>query len=487
MTRPGAAKGRSSSASRIVLQEEEVEGEDGRKSELVADGAAGSSLKKRAPNFEPAEDVIIARCWKNMTNDAKTGTDQTSDVFWQRLFLKFTTVMTEEKKRTQTEVNEHRSWKTLLSRWRRCIQKETMLFASIYRRVRAQEKSGWNDDDYEKEAMNRYRAMNGRNKEFAYLDCWKVLRDEPKFMLMIKATPNDEDIPAIIMTENENVSAAGDTEGDASAVTLVTEPVRTSNGSGSYSSINGPPIGPNGRPIGVKKTKAGLKEALSVATQQRDIATERHNEVAELLTRIGDRMNQLANRVDIQSSFLGSFVFLQMGETEKAHALADSGRNVLVVSNVKKRMKDGAEVDDDVEEVEIEEDNDDDDREGNDGVENEKENRNENKNENKKKELGKKRKKIGYDVSNNQKGKEIGATAAIFGYCAAGRRCGRFAETGGRLDRFNFSPNAGEEVEEIIENPKHRCTGCCRAFCGGTCGIGESADDYICNDCLSMP
>ena len=223
-----------------------------------------------------------------------------------------------------------------------------------------------------------------------------------------------------------------------------------------------------------------------VATQQRDIATERHNEVAELLTRIGDRMNQLANRVDIQSSFLGSFVFLQMGETENAHALADSGRNVLVVSNVK-RTKDGGEVDDDVEEVEIEEDNDDDDQEGNDGVENEKENRNENKNENKKKELGKKRKKICYDFSTNQKGKEIGETAAIFGYCAAGRCCGRFAETGGRLDRFNFSPNAGKEVEESIENPKHRCTGCCRVFCGGTCGIGESADDYICNDCFSMP
>ena len=120
-------------------------------------------------------------------------------------------------------------------------------------------------------------------------------------------------------------------------------------------------------------------------------ATERHYELAELLTRIGDRMNQLANRIDIQSSFLGSFVFLQMGETAKAHALADSGRNVLVVSN--NNMKDGGEVDDDdVEEVEIEEDKDDDDQEGNDGVEKEKENRNENKNESQKKGISKEEK-----------------------------------------------------------------------------------------------
>ena len=371
---PGAAKGRSSFSSRVVLQEEEEE--DGRNKEAAA-GGAGSSIKKRAPNFDSAEDVVIARCWRNMTNDAKTGTDQTSDAFWQRLFLKFTTVMIEEQKRTQAEVNNHRSWKTLRSRWRRCIQKETMLFASVYRRVRAQEKSGWNEDDYQKEAMTRYRAMNGKNKDFAYLECWKVLKDEPKFMLMMKQTPNDEGVPAIVLTENENTGAA-DTEGEASAVTSVSEgqqgnKVRRSTGS--FSNINGPPIGPSGRPMGVKKTKLGLKEALAVATHQRDIATERHEEVAELLTRIGARMNQLANRIDVQSSFLGSFVFLQMGETAKAHALADSGRNDLIVSKsgeeeTNKMMDAYEEEDVDVDVDEDDEDNDPDD-------ENEKENRNE--------------------------------------------------------------------------------------------------------------
>ena len=127
--------------------------------------------------------------------------------------------------------------------------------------------------------------------------------------------------------------------------------------------------------MGVKKTKLGLKEALAVATHQRDIATERHEEVAELLTRIGARMNQLANRIDVQSSFLGSFVFLQMGETAKAHALADSGRNDLIVSKsgeeeTNKMMDAYEEEDVDVDVDEDDEDNDPDD-------ENEKENRNE--------------------------------------------------------------------------------------------------------------
>ena len=88
-----------------------------------------------------------------------------------------------------------------------------------------------------------------------------------------------------------------------------------------------------------------------------------------------------------------------------------------------------------------------------------------------------------------KKYKESEATShlAVLGYCTAGHRCGRFVETGGRLDCLNFSPNAGEDMNEIIEHPKHGCTGCCQAFCGGTCGIGELADDYIYNECLSMP
>ena len=98
-----------------------------------------------------------------MTNDAKTGVDQTISIFWQRLFVKFTTVMMEEQKRsTQAEVSEHCSWTTLRSRWRGCIQKETMLFASIFQRIRAQEKVvGMTTTIWRKPwlASSRYRAM----------------------------------------------------------------------------------------------------------------------------------------------------------------------------------------------------------------------------------------------------------------------------------------------------------------------------------------
>ena len=133
----------------------------GKTKDLVVAGI-GSGGKKRATNFDSIEDDIICRCWRILTNDAKTGTNQTSDAFWQRLFVKFTTLMMEEHKRSQAQINEHRSWGGLRSRWRRCIQKECMLFGLVFRCVRATEISVWQEEDYIKEAMTRYRAMNGK-------------------------------------------------------------------------------------------------------------------------------------------------------------------------------------------------------------------------------------------------------------------------------------------------------------------------------------
>lgn len=497
---------RATSAPRVSREEEEKDDEeeeedgDGRKKDSLA-GTGGLFTKKRAPNFGSAEDATIARCWRILTNDPKTGTDQTSDVFWQRLFVKFTTVMMEEQKTTQAQINEHRSWKTLRSRWRRCIQKECMLFGSIYRRVRGLEKSGWNEDDYTKEAQARYRAMNGKNKEFAYYDCWIVLKDEPKFQVMLRQSksPSDDEVPAII-------SATADTgnrvpEGDASSVTSVSEATgkQVRKSAGSYSSINGPPIGASGRPIGTKKAKAAaLASAISIAdeTNKEVVSNQQHDEVTDLLLQLGHRMNHLAKRIDVQSSFLGSFVFLQMGDRDKAHAMADSGRTDLLMEKkdeAKPMAAKGGTVatataslavagdDDDFndeEEVGIFDDEDDDDSVGV-GKENKKQNSNV--------EVDGTKRKNKEKSNYQQRRKERKTVDARFGFCCAGRRCGRFEETGGALNRMNFSPNVGDDIDEIIDNPKHRCTGCCQAFCGGTCGIGESADDFICNACLSMP
>ena len=58
-----------------------------------------------------------------------------------------------------------------------------------------------------------------KEEKFAYLECWKVLKEELKFMLIIKPmTPSDEGIPAIILTDNGK-NIAGETE----AVTLTSK------------------------------------------------------------------------------------------------------------------------------------------------------------------------------------------------------------------------------------------------------------------------
>ena len=502
-----AARGRAISVPEENKEEEEEEDDDDDDDDRRKDSVAAGS-KKRAPNFSTAEDVIIAKCWRNMTNDASIGTDQKGDVFWQRLFVKYTTAMIEEGERTRAFVNEHRSWSAVRSRWRRCIQKECMLFGSIYRRVRATEKSGWNEDDYTKEAIARYRGMSGKNREFSYLGCWKVLSDEPKFKLMLKASsPNDEGVPVIICTDDIDDAP----EGDSSAITSASQVQaknKVRNSAGSFSSIHGPPLGAGGRPIGVKKAKVALREALANNSEQNDLAGERHKEVTGLLDRLGDRMLHLADRIDVQSSFLGSFVYLQMGETDNARKLADAGRNDLFRG--KKKRDETVETnsaDDDNDNDGDDDDADDDDFEDGSGKGKDSMAVEEAQAKNKNKSavgdatskfsklvdaaIGRKTpgpKRVLEQQKDDRKYRKKKATEeAKYGYCCAGRRCGRFAITGGALDRMNFSPNAGSDLDEILLNPKHRCTGCCKAFCGGTCGIGESADDYICNDCLSLP
>ena len=105
-------------------------------------------------NFETVEDIVICRCWRIITNDPKTGTDQTSDAFWERHFEKFTKIMIEEHGKKREVIRQQRNFKTLQSWWKRCIQKECMLFDSIFWRVKSIEKSGWQEEDYVNEALN---------------------------------------------------------------------------------------------------------------------------------------------------------------------------------------------------------------------------------------------------------------------------------------------------------------------------------------------
>ena len=52
---------------------------------------------------------------------------------------------------------------------------------------------------------------------------------------------------------------------------------------------------------------------------------------------------------------------------------------------------------------------------------------------------------------------------------------------------MNFLPNAGDYLAEILKHPKYYCNCCQKPFCGGTCGVGESLDNFMCVLCANLP
>jgi len=91
--------------------------------------------------------------------------------------------MIEENGRKKEVIMQHRNFKTLRSRWKRCIQKECMLFGLIFCHVKSIEKSGWQEEDYVNEALKRYKDMNSKNnnKVFCFWNVGEFLLKNQSF------------------------------------------------------------------------------------------------------------------------------------------------------------------------------------------------------------------------------------------------------------------------------------------------------------------
>ena len=48
---------------------------------------------KKAPNFKPYEDVLLAKAYANVSTDPVNGTDQKSEVFWSNILSKYNYLM----------------------------------------------------------------------------------------------------------------------------------------------------------------------------------------------------------------------------------------------------------------------------------------------------------------------------------------------------------------------------------------------------------
>jgi len=124
------------------------------------------------------EDKGLAHAWLAASEDSFTGTGQKSSAFWMHVFEIWVMLVPEEKlnkmKWTSTAITSH--WAT--------INQDVAKFCGTDFQVTSMKKSGYTDAQYFQDALEVFKAEGkGKKagKEFAFMGCWHILIDAPKW------------------------------------------------------------------------------------------------------------------------------------------------------------------------------------------------------------------------------------------------------------------------------------------------------------------
>uniref|UniRef100_J3MVX4 No apical meristem-associated C-terminal domain-containing protein n=1 Tax=Oryza brachyantha TaxID=4533 RepID=J3MVX4_ORYBR len=104
--------------------------------------------------------------------DPIQGSDQPLGAYWRRIHQYFHANKTFHSDRTQG---------SLLNRWG-VIQHDVNFFCGCLSKIEAINQSGWSVDDKISSACAMFKGEDIKNKNFAYMHCWKILKDMPKWI-----------------------------------------------------------------------------------------------------------------------------------------------------------------------------------------------------------------------------------------------------------------------------------------------------------------
>ncbi|XP_062085722.1 uncharacterized protein LOC133791827 [Humulus lupulus] len=117
--------------------------------------------------------ILLISGWLNTSKDAIVGNDQTSTHFWARIAEYYNTNQKGEQARTGRQCKDH---------WNKMNQKVAR-FNGCYKRVQQAHHNGWSDEQILENAHQLYKSKNN-NSNFLLVDCWRLLKDEPKWNTM---------------------------------------------------------------------------------------------------------------------------------------------------------------------------------------------------------------------------------------------------------------------------------------------------------------
>ena len=154
--------------------------------------AAQPSPRKQArgSSFVPEEDIALTKAWGRISENAITGSDQKGEAFYRAIADLFDTL--------KPSYCTGRNVKSIERRVRKILS-ECLSFAACVARVTNAQPSGTNAEDVLHLAtalFNKYEITSVEQScgpPFKHLDCWHLLKEHPKFDLLLN--PPDPEPP----------------------------------------------------------------------------------------------------------------------------------------------------------------------------------------------------------------------------------------------------------------------------------------------------
>lgn len=119
--------------------------------------------------------VVLISAWLNTSKDSIVGYDQTSSHFWDRIAEYFNLNYKDGQTRTTQKCKDHQNK----------IDQKVARFNGCYKRVQEAHHSGWSEELVLENVQDLYKSEN-KNSSFQPLDCWRLLRNEPKWNTMLE-------------------------------------------------------------------------------------------------------------------------------------------------------------------------------------------------------------------------------------------------------------------------------------------------------------
>ncbi|RLM77913.1 glutathione S-transferase T3-like [Panicum miliaceum] len=171
--------------------------------------------------------------------DPIQGVEQSQTSYWARIHKYFHANKSFELDRTQG---------SLMNRWSG-IQHDVNIFCGCVTRIEDRNQSGCSVDDKIAHACTLFKAEDKKNRKFALMHCWRILKDKPKWMKRCKQIGASKTV--------SNKKQKTKTNSSPSSAAPVLAP-----GTGGVDAA--PAQDPSKRPDGKKMEKKKLRQRLTI-------------------------------------------------------------------------------------------------------------------------------------------------------------------------------------------------------------------------------